>query len=261
MRTMTKAEMIDGFDVDADEEGFGPRRVIQGGKLKFTNDFTWIDSNEEEIPATLELIVADRARVLQKWGQDGAPLETRFLEPEERWPDVEALNKAAPKNEWREGFGNPVGPWECSWVLYFLNPLTGDKYTYVTGTTGGHMAVGDLSDKIKIMRRLRGHVYPVVTLSDTFMQTKFGGRQRPSFKVVRWVSLDGDAALPAPEEAPRALPAQEQPAAATTAVEQATTPLKPKKKPAAGKKATDTSGMKVVEEPGTEEILGDEIRF
>ena len=38
------------------------------------------------------------------------------------------------------------------------------------------------------MRRLRGqHVYPVVTLSNTFMNTKHGGRQRPHFVIKRWV--------------------------------------------------------------------------
>jgi hypothetical protein len=146
---------------------------------------------------------------LQKWSTDAdrPPLDSRFLEPDEPWPDVKALNNAAPRSEWRDSFGTMVGPWECSWVIYLLNPLTGDKFTYVTGTTGGHMAVGDLSDKIKVMRRLRGmRVYPVVTLSDTFMPTKFGGRQRPHFKIARWICLDGDTALPAPEEPPRPLP-------------------------------------------------------
>jgi hypothetical protein len=255
---MTKAEMVDGFDVDADESDIGPRRVIQGGKIKFTNDFVWTDSDEEEVPGELELVVADRARVLQKWGADGAPLESRFLEPDEKWPDVDALNAKTPRSEWREGFGNMVGPWQCSWVIYLLNPLTGDKFTYVTSTVGGHMAVGDLSDKIRVMRRLRGaRVYPVVTLSDTHMQTKFGGRQRPDFKVVRWVALEGDTALPAPET-PRALPAQEQSAAAV--VPSTTAPEPKPKKSAAGKKV-DTSGMTVVEEPSTEEVLGDKIRF
>ena len=75
-----------------------------------------------------------------------------------------------------------------------------DRFTYVTGTVGGNMAVGDLSDKIKTMRRLRGEqVYPVVTLADTHMKTRFGGRQRPHFKIARWVQLGGNGtALPAP---------------------------------------------------------------
>jgi hypothetical protein len=85
--------------------------------------------------------------------------------------------------------------------------LTLDKFTYPTSTTGGHIAVGDISDRIKNMRRFRGeHVYPVITLSDTFMNTRFGGRQRPHFKIVRWVSFRGEGgqvALPPPEPAPQ----------------------------------------------------------
>jgi hypothetical protein len=53
------------------------------------------------------------------------------------------------------------------------------------------------------MRRLRGpNVYPVVTLGDKFMNTKYGGRQRPFFVIKRWVRLGGEGgeveALPAP---------------------------------------------------------------
>jgi hypothetical protein len=236
MRKLTKTEMVDGFDADIDEEdGGGPPRVVQGVKVRFTNDYSWVDANEDEIPPDRELIVADRQRVLQKWGTENVPIESRFLEPHEKWPDIEALNNMVPKSEWREAFGNLVGPWSASWILYLLNPLTGDKYMFVTGTTGGHMAVGELSDKIKVMRRLRGaRVYPVVNLSTTHMPTRFGNRERPHFKVVRWIGLDGDAALPTPEET-RALPTQEQ--------------------------APKATGMKVVKEPTTEEVLGDKIRF
>ena len=230
MRTLTKAEMTDGFDIDIEEQDF-PRRVIQGGKLKFTNDGIWVDSDENEIPPTLELIVVDRQRTLQKWGRDGAPLESRFLEPDEPWPNIEALNNSAPRSEWREAFGQMQGPWQCSWILYFFDPVSGDKYTYVTATTGGHMCVGDLSDKIKMIRKVRGRVHPVVTLATTHMNTKFGGRERPSFKVVRWVRLGGDGILPASSETPPALPAQ------------------------------DTPGMAVVEEPTVAEIVNDKIRF
>jgi len=50
--------------------------------------------------------------------------------------------------------------------------------------------------------------YPVVILSDTFMPTKWGGRQRPHFKIVRWVRLGGEGgeveALPPPPPTPAA---------------------------------------------------------
>jgi hypothetical protein len=69
-----------------------------------------------------------------------------------------------------------------------------DKYTFATGTAGGKIAIRELRDKLVWMRRLRGpNVYPVITLADKFMNTKWGGRQRPSFRIVRWVSLGSES--------------------------------------------------------------------
>jgi hypothetical protein len=43
------------------------------------------------------------------------------------------------------------------------------------------------------MRRFRGgSVCPVITLTDTHMNTRFGGRQRPHFDVKRWVNFGGE---------------------------------------------------------------------
>src|SRR5262249_61110850 len=60
--------------------------------------------------------------------------------------------------------------------------------------------VSEFRDKVRTMRRLRGeHVYAVVTLTNRFMPTRFGGRQRPDFKIMRWISFDPeDKALPTP---------------------------------------------------------------
>jgi len=90
--------VLDGFDSDADEPQ--SRRVIQGTRLAFTNDFDWVDNNDETMSRDRELIMVDRVRVLQKW-IDQKPVETRFLEPNEKWPDVKAMNDGAPKSECR----------------------------------------------------------------------------------------------------------------------------------------------------------------
>jgi hypothetical protein len=86
-------------------------------------------------------------------------------------------------------------------IVYLMNLKTMDRYSYPTGTIGGAIAVGDLVDKTKWMRKFRGaHVYPVVALSDTFMKTRFGGRQRPHFIVKDWKNLGPDKkALPEPK--------------------------------------------------------------
>jgi hypothetical protein len=85
-------------------------------------------------------------------------------------------------------------------LVYLLDPLTMGKYTFATGTIGGSIAVRDLVDRTQWMRRFRGmNVYPVVRLADVFMNTRFGGRQRPYFHVVRWITLGGGGTLTAQE--------------------------------------------------------------
>jgi hypothetical protein len=114
-----------------------------------------------------------------------------------------------------------------------LNPATMDRYTWPTGTIGGSIAVRDLVDKTNWMRSFRGsRVYPAVTLSDTFMRTRFGGRQRPHLIIKRWISLGPkEPVLPAPAT-DKAL---EKPAAETT------------------------TGVRTVEAPSLSEELNDEI--
>jgi len=193
---------LDGFwafegGVEGGEERAGS--VIQGQLVKFTNEATWITGGGEELPSTLELVAVDVSRVVQKW-LDQQPVETRVLEPGEKFPDLEALNAAAPKSEWREGpNGQSRGPWQTQYLVYLLDADTVGRYTYPTGTIGGGMAVRDLVDRTKWMRKFRGvNVFPVVTLGDAHMNTRFGGRQRPHFNIVRWIRFDGDGnALPA----------------------------------------------------------------
>ena len=194
----------DGVEGDDRPEGAG---IIQGTLIKFTNEGKWVTRDGEELPTDLELVAANVNRVVQKWSE-GQPVETIILEPHQKFPDIEEMNEKVPKKEWVEGpDGNMRGPWQAQHILYLLDPKTMDKYTFPTGTTGGRIAIRELVDKTTWMRRLRGpNIYAVVLLSDTFMNTKWGGRQRPHFKIVRWVSLGSEGgqveALPPPPATP-----------------------------------------------------------
>ena len=190
----------DGVEGDDRPESAG---IIQGGLVKFSNEAMWVSRDGDELSADLELVAVDVARVVQKW-QDDRPVETIVLQPHQKFPDVEEMNEKVPKKEWVEGpDGNMRGPWQAQHILYLLDPKTMDKFTFPTGTVGGRIGIRELVDKTTWMRRLRGpNVYAVVLLSDTFMNTKWGGRQRPHFKIVRWVSLGSEGgqveALPPP---------------------------------------------------------------
>jgi hypothetical protein len=147
------------------------------------------------------------ARVLQKW-IDKAPVHTSFLASGEQ-VDVERLNAECPREEWSEDLnGKPRGPWQVQHVVYMVDMETMARFTYPTSTVGGSIAITDLKDAVKLMRRFKGGgIYPVVSLAAKHMNTRFGGRQRPHFQIKRWISFGPDGtALPAPAPAAKALP-------------------------------------------------------
>jgi hypothetical protein len=205
-------EIVDGFDTfedgtEGDEQSLGDR-LIQGPLVKFTNDAIWATKAGDEIPASLELVAIDVVRLVMKWKPDKDELPDRqVLEPGQKFPDLKKLNEETPKSEWVKGpDGQLRGPWQSQHLVYLLDLKTMSKFTYTTGgTVGGAIAVHDLVDRVKMMRRFRGsNVYAEVNLSDTFMNTRFGGRQRPHFLIKKWITLGSDsqelAALPNPND-------------------------------------------------------------
>ena len=184
------AKRSDGFDDVDDRVGTS---IIRGDKLKFTNAGAWVDENGDPIAKDREFLVVELMKVSQKW-IDGKPVETRILSSGEYFPDIEKLNAEAPRSEWRDAFGKMVGPWQNSFVLYLLDPETMQGFTFPTSTAGGFRAVFELKGDVHRARMLQGdNVYPVVTLADTHMKTQYGPRQRPAFKIVRFVPIGGQA--------------------------------------------------------------------
>jgi len=199
--TKPNLQTLDGFSgfedgIQGDDRPQGGS-VIQGNLVKFTNESTWVTREGEELSPTLELVAIDICRLVQRW-KDQQPVETRILAPGEKFPDVHALNETVPKEEWVKGpDGQLHGPWQSQYLLYLLDPATMSKFTYPTGTVGGGIGIRDLRDKVMWMRKFRGpNTYAVVTLSDTFMKTRFGGRQRHNFLIKRWVGMGGGSGEP-----------------------------------------------------------------
>jgi hypothetical protein len=195
---LNSTSIVDGFagweeatEGDDRPQGGG---LIQGILIKFTNEAQWVTRDGEKLPADLKLVAVDIARVVQKW-RDQQPVETIILESHQKFPDIEQMNEETPHDEWVEGPDRkPRGPWQGQHVLYLLDATSLQKYTFPTGTVGGRWAIRDLREKTVWMRRVKNetNIYAVVTLSDIFMNTRFGGRQRPDFVIQRWVRLGGE---------------------------------------------------------------------
>jgi len=134
-------KIVDGFEAFTDEiEGNDEQkpssRIIQGTRVKFTNETKWLTDADAEMPP-VELVAADILRVVQKW-KDGNPDETIILDAGQKFPDVEEMNARVPQSEWEEGpDGKRHGPWQAQYVVYLLNPDSLDRYTYTTATVGG----------------------------------------------------------------------------------------------------------------------------
>jgi hypothetical protein len=178
----------DGFDDNDDDRGGS---IIKGMKLKFSNDGDWVTGSGQAIAAEREFLAVEILRVVQKWLPGASSPETHILTPGEK-PNIDALNEAAPREEWVEKFGKMVGPYEYALVLYLIDPETLAPFTYVTSTAGGGQAIGNLREATRLARRIRGsNVYPRVRLADEYMRTAYGGRQRPAFDVVGYEVLRG----------------------------------------------------------------------
>jgi hypothetical protein len=220
-----------------------PVGVIKGTLIKFTNDFRYVTRDGAELPSDLELVVIDVLRIVQKW-LNSKPVETVVLDPGQAFPDIDALNKAAPKEEWCEKFGKMAGPWQKQRLAYLLNLSTMDRYTFASSSVGGTIAIRDVVDRTNWMRKLRGsNIYSAIVLSKKFMPTEFGGRDRPHFIIKRWIALGPDQTAIADQSGPQMLEEPKAPSRVTTL-----------------KRRAVQSG-ETVEEPGTAEILDDTIGF
>jgi hypothetical protein len=201
---ITVGDGLDGYtDAVEGDERPASQGLIQGTLVKFGNTAEWQTKDGEVLDHDTRLIILDLKRAIIKWGADKKPEETRIIPPGQPFPDVAAMNEAIPKTQWRQGFNGLEGPWQPQQCAVMLDPHTMEHFTFATSATGGFIAIRELADKVKAMRRYRGPVSPIVTLDDAPMKTRYGDRRRPYFTIVDWVRLNGgsepqQAALPAP---------------------------------------------------------------
>ena len=178
-----------------------PTGVLAGTKFfgEFIN-FTegkWVMRDKSPMTNTSKLIVLATHEKLQRWG-DGVLDEEIMPTPGEMLPDIDVLNAAIPQSEWMIGVdGRPRPPWSHAHLVYLIDPVNVDRFTYSSATIGARIAINDLKERISWMSRFRGTtVHPVVTLSSRPMQTRFGMRSRPHFEVDDWVIMTGSGPAP-----------------------------------------------------------------
>jgi hypothetical protein len=201
MDDKTKMPIVsDGLD--AYDEDDARLSLIKGTKLKFTNEGAWETGDSEVISPEQPFYAIEIIKAVQYWLPEGRPDNTKtiILAPDEKWPDIDQLNAEAPDEDWVEKFGRKVGPYQRTYVVYLITPDNMRIYTFPTSTDGGGRAVRELREATRLARRVKGlQVFPKLRLTDEFMNTQYGGRQRPSFAIIGFETLGAETALVAAE--------------------------------------------------------------
>jgi hypothetical protein len=252
---------------DFDLEQIGMRTGAFGGArlLKYVTDH-FVTREGEVIGPERELAALGLKKVIQKFvGQ--RLVDTIVVADGEKVPDIAAMNEQAPREQWGADFqGNPAGPYTLVLVLKLLDPTNMERFAFITSSKGGAIGVGDLSDKVKIMRRFRGPgVVPVVSCSTTaFRIARLNvTRKRPDFRVVRWITLgDSGGSLSAPKSPkPLAAPASVEKPATPKPAEPPAKPVPEAFAPATLAPAPVTLGPSVEPPTLAEEMGGDAVPF
>jgi hypothetical protein len=206
-----EARALDNFgdfddSIEGDDDGRTAGGLLVGTRLKYTNEATWENSNGDNYTGRV-LLATNIRRTEVKWGAD-APLEVRELGAGEKFRDLDALNDTIPKSEWRESFGKLAGPWVRQHVLEFADLESMERFSWPTSTVGGNICTHELVDCINMKRQFykRVDIWPLVKLSHCFMQTKFGGRERPYFEIKDWYWPNKDDKIEAAQSPPKSLP-------------------------------------------------------
>lgn len=257
-------EELTPIDNDGFTGSINSGRVGKGSFLKWSDSQHWLDRDGLVPPSPL--LVVGVNEILQRWC-DGKPttIEDKPL------PDPEELNAAIPMEEWEVGIdGKPRKPWQHTVLVYFVNPATGEIYTYSAATIGAHIAHDQLKESVITMRALRDQkCMPLVNLSERPMKTNFGMRMRPHFEIVDWKTPgspgdSGEAALPKPSApqltGPLAARTPGPKVAAASATPGTATPQpRPGKPPIRFSGASTVAGMSDVKPVTTEELLNNSL--
>src|SRR5262249_14096593 len=95
----------DGFggytsETEGGDEGQQQLSLIQGHRIKFGNDYKYT-VNGVALPPNFQAIAVSTIRATIKWPVDKSrPKIVKILGPNEKFPDLPALNAAAPQSEW-----------------------------------------------------------------------------------------------------------------------------------------------------------------
>jgi hypothetical protein len=158
---------------------------IRGGNTKFDAGAYFIGKEKTVVQPDRRFIALDKASGWQFLKKD-CPAEWVMHTPGTPKP---AMPECGDESTWPVGLdGKPSCPWKWTQFLYLIDVETGETLTFSSSTSGGKIAIGDLTAQIKSMRSMKPGAMPIIELSSVQMPTKFGKKPRPFFKITGWRS-------------------------------------------------------------------------
>jgi hypothetical protein len=184
---VTNKAPTDNWDVAGDE--ISP---VRGPNIKFDAGVYSIGKEKTPIEDDKKFVVVDRAEGWQFLKKD-CPAEWVMRKPGEPKPE----QPFADTSTWPIGLdGKPQHPWKYTYFVYLLDLETGESSTYSSSTSGGRIAVDELTSQIRYMRNMQPGSVPIVMLQSRQMNTKFGKKPRPHFKIAGWKMRDDSEQTP-----------------------------------------------------------------
>jgi hypothetical protein len=169
------------------DESRGGDNVIVGQLLRFLDWklFARTGYSDPVEDGTRFLVIETRAAWVH-WSDDSRPDKYVFREPGGELPDRNRLGDDD-EDEWPvDPRGAPKDPWANTRFVYLADPETGELFTFTTSSIGGRRCVADLAKEIVRYRAEHPGALPIVELSSTGMQTRYGQKSRPVLNIVDW---------------------------------------------------------------------------
>jgi hypothetical protein len=186
---------VDSFDYD--DPSASP---IRGGNAKFDAGAYFVGKEKTLLAPERQFIALDKSAgwVFLK---AGCPAEYVMQSPGQPKPERPDCGEEA---DWPLDLNKqPSCPWKWTLFLYLMDADTGETITFSSNTSGGKIAIDELTQQIKSMRSMRPGAMPVIELQSVPMPTKFGKKPRPFFKITSWrnrtVAVEEPPQLEAPE--------------------------------------------------------------
>jgi hypothetical protein len=196
----------------------GALLTLRGTTTKWIAGKGWHDTDGLPVPNVMLLINTDT--LLRNWYPEFRGIRAKPL------PDVDKLNAAIPKAEWRVGLNKlPEPPWKLYYEFRLVDLDKKKLYVFANATYGTYLCYESIREAILVQRMLRGvNIIPLVSLEDRPMPTdpNPNGR-RPHMEATNdWRELpDGGDSAAITSSAPAELPAPTPADTSQTAAESA----------------------------------------